>query len=256
MKRCATLVLSIFAAIAYCESATAESANNEKPNIVVVFIDDMGFADPSCFGNPLIKTPNIDKLAADGIKLTNFYVNSPICSASRVALTTGQYQGRWKIHSFLNTRAGNANRGMANYLDASAPTTAKKLKTAGYATAHFGKWHMGGGRDVDDAPLPQAYGFDESLVSFEGLGDRIIANAKGVERARALGHGKVTACERWERMQIQTDRTIDFIRRHRDSPFYVRLFPNDVHDAHVPLPGSADKFKSCLLYTSPSPRDS
>ncbi len=244
MKRCATLVLSIFAAIAYCESATAESANNEKPNIVVVFIDDMGFADPSCFGNPLIKTPNIDKLAADGIKLTNFYVNSPICSASRVALTTGQYQGRWKIHSFLNTRAGNANRGMANYLDASAPTTAKKLKTAGYATAHFGKWHMGGGRDVDDAPLPQAYGFDESLVSFEGLGDRIIANAKGVERARALGHGKVTACERWERMQIQTDRTIDFIRRHRDSPFYVRLFPNDVHDAHVPLPGSADKFKS------------
>ena len=90
---------------------------------------------------------------------------------------------------------------------------------------------MGGGRDVDDAPLPQAYGFDESLVSFEGLGDRIISNPKGVERARALGHGNVIPCERWERMQIQTDRTIDFIRRHRDGPFYVRLFPNDVHDS-------------------------
>ena len=211
---------------------------------MVIFIDDMGFADPSCFGNPLMKTPNIDRLAAEGIKLTNFYVNSPICSASRVALTTGQYQGRWRVHSFLNTRAGNANRGMADYLDSSAPTTAKKLKAAGYSTAHFGKWHMGGGRDVDDAPLPQAYGFGESLVSFEGLGDRIISNARGVERARALGHGKVIPCERWERMQIQTDRTIDFIRRHRDSPFYVRLFPNDVHDAHVPRPGSADKFKS------------
>ncbi|MCB9941777.1 MAG: sulfatase-like hydrolase/transferase [Planctomycetaceae bacterium] len=220
-------------------------AEAAQPNIVVIFIDDMGFADPSCFGNPLIKTPNIDKLAAQGIKLTNFYVNSPICSASRVALTTGQYQGRWKIHSFLNTRAGNANRGMADYLDASAPTTAKKLKTAGYATAHFGKWHMGGGRDVDDAPLPQAYGFDESLVSFEGLGDRIIENnPNAIERAKALGHGEIIPCERWERMQIQTDRTIDFIRRHREGPFYVRLFPNDVHDAHVPLPGSADKFKS------------
>ena len=113
-----------------------------------------------------------------------------------------------------------------------------------YVTAHFGKWHMGGGRDVDYAPLPQAYGFDESLVSFEGLGDRIISNAKGVERTRALGHGKVIPCECWERMQIQTDRTIDFIRRHRDSPLYVRLFPNDVHDAHAPLPGSADKYKS------------
>ena len=244
MKQYTLTVLFLVAFSACFESASAENSKSEKPNVLVIFIDDMGFADPSCFGNPLIKTPHIDKLAAEGIKLTNFYVNSPICSASRVALTTGQYQGRWKIHSFLNSRAGNANRGMADYLDSTAPTTAKKLKAAGYATAHFGKWHMGGGRDVDDAPLPQAYGLDESLVSFEGLGDRIISNAKGVERARALGHGKIIPCERWERMQIQTDRTIDFIRRHRDGPFYVRLFPNDVHDAHVPHPGSADKFKS------------
>jgi arylsulfatase A-like enzyme len=244
MKLYALIILALVAHSANLESAFAELQGSQSPNIVVIFIDDMGFADPSCFGNPLIKTPHIDRLAAEGIKLTNFYVNSPICSASRVALTTGQYQGRWRIHSFLNSRAGNANRGMANYLDASAPTTAKKLKATGYATAHFGKWHMGGGRDVNDAPLPQAYGFDESLVSFEGLGDRIIANPKGVEKARALGHGKVIPCKRWERMQIQTDRTIDFIRRHRDEPFYVRLFPNDVHDAHVPLPGSAEKFKS------------
>ncbi len=244
MKQFAITILSLVVISAGLESVSAEDSNNEKPNILVIFIDDMGFADPSCFGNPLIKTSHIDKLAAEGIKLTNFYVNSPICSASRVALTTGQYQGRWKIHSFLNTRAGNANRGMANYLDPAAPTTAKKLKAAGYATAHFGKWHMGGGRDVDDAPLPQAYGFHESLVSFEGLGDRIISNQKGVERARSLGHGKVIPCKRWERMKIQTDRTIDFIRRHRDGPFYVQLFPNDVHDAHVPRPGSADKFKS------------
>lgn len=192
----------------------------------------------------MVKTPNIDRLANQGIKLTNFYVNSPICSASRVAITTGQYQGRWKIHSYLNTRAANANRGMANFLDSSAPTTAKKLKSAGYATAHFGKWHMGGGRDVDDAPLPQAYGFDESLVSFEGLGDRLISNAKGIERARELGRGKIIPCERWERVRIQTDRTIDFIKRHQKKPFYVRLFPNDVHDAHIPQPGTADKFKT------------
>lgn len=234
----------LFLLISFGFASHAAEPRPAKPNILVIFIDDMGFADPSCFGNPLIKTPHIDKLAEEGIKLTNFYVNSPICSASRVALTTGQYQGRWKIHSFLNTRAGNANRGMANYLDSSAPTTAKKLKAAGYATAHFGKWHMGGGRDVDDAPLPQAYGFDESLVSFEGLGDRIISNQGGMERARALGHGRVIPCARWEKMQIQTDRTIDFIKRHQDEPFYVRLFPNDVHDRHDPIPGSADKFKA------------
>ncbi len=233
--------------VGFGRSASAQPAEKkigQQPNIVVIFIDDMGFADPGCFGNPLVKTPNIDRLAEQGIKLTNFYVNSPICSSSRVALTTGQYQGRWKIHSYLNTRAGNANRGMANYLDPDAPTTAKKLKAAGYATAHFGKWHMGGGRDVDDAPLPQAYGFDESLVSFEGLGDRIISDPNGVDRARALGHGEVIPCKRWERIQIQADRTIDFIERHKDGPFYVRLFPNDVHDRHDPIPGSAKKYEA------------
>ena len=114
MKQHALTILSLIAISVGLESASAEDSNNEKPNILVIFIDDMGFADPSCFGNPLVKTTHIDKLAAEGIKLTNFYVNSPICSASRVALTTGQYQGRWKIHSFLNTRAGNANRGMAD----------------------------------------------------------------------------------------------------------------------------------------------
>ena len=217
---------------------------SSPPNILFIFIDDMGFADPSCFGNPLMETPHIDRLAAEGIKLTNFYVNSPICSASRVALTTGQYQGRWNIHSFLNTRAGNANRGMADFLDPAAPTTAKKLKAVGYATAHFGKWHMGGGRDVDDAPHPQAYGFDESLVSFEGLGDRIISNPNGVERARTIGQGEIIPCSRWERIQIQTDRAIDFIKRHKDQPFYVRLFPNDVHDKHEPMPGTAEKYAS------------
>ncbi len=148
MKSMAGLILFLFSISMGLVSSSLNEAQAEKPNILVIFIYDLGFADPSCFGNPLIKTPHIDKLAAEGIKLTNFSVNSPICSASRVALTTGQSQGRWKIHSYLNTRAGNANRGMANFLDASAPTTAKKLKTAGYATAHFGKWHMGGGRDV------------------------------------------------------------------------------------------------------------
>ena len=175
------------------------------------------------------------------MKLTNFYVNSPICSPSRVAVTTGNYPARWKIHSYLNSRAGNKNRGMANYLSADAPTTAKKLQQAGYATAHFGKWHMGGGRDVDDAPLPQSYGFDESLVAFEGLGDRLLDNPKN--KSAQLGHGRVSFCKRWEKTEKYTDRAIDFIQRNKDKPFYVRLFPNDVHDAHVPWPGREEKWR-------------
>ena len=75
---------------------SAAVPNSDKPNIVVIFIGDRGFADSSGFGNPLMKTPHIDQLAKEGIQLTIFYVNSPICSASRVAITTGQYQGHWK----------------------------------------------------------------------------------------------------------------------------------------------------------------
>ena len=137
----------------------------------MIFIDDMGWGDLGCYGNPDIKTPNIDTLAAEGIRFEQFYVASPICSPSRVAVTTGQFPARHKINSYLNSRAKNAARGMVNFLDPSIPAVARHFQSAGYATAHFGKWHMGGGRDVDDAPLPQAYGFQESLVSFEGLGD-------------------------------------------------------------------------------------
>lgn len=215
---------------------TAVSAETKKPpNVVVIFIDDMGFADPSCFGNPAMKTPNIDRLAAEGTKFTNFYVNSPICSASRVALTTGQYPQRHRIHSFLAAHAANERRKMPDWLNPEVTTLAKLLKQKGYATAHFGKWHMGGGRDVKDAPLPQAYGFDESLVAFEGLGDRILWSKTGnQELSWKHGRGEVLDLPKHKTTETYVDRAIEFIDQHRDGPFYVRVFPNDVHDVHLP----------------------
>ena len=81
------------------------AAIEKRPNIVLVFIDDMGWADFSCFGNKDAKTPNIDRLANEGIRFEQFYVNSPICSPSRVAISTGQYPQRWKISSYLGHRA-------------------------------------------------------------------------------------------------------------------------------------------------------
>lgn len=219
------------------------SGGNRPPNIVFMFIDDMGYADPSCFGNPLMQTPNIDRLARQGTRLTNFYVNSPICSPSRVAVTTGQYPARWDIHSYLASRKRNRERGMANWLDPAAPGLAHILRRAGYAAGHFGKWHMGGGRDVGNAPLPQSYGFQESLVSFEGLGDRVLPPG-GLSRAsEKLGRGEIMHAPRHELSEIYADHAIDFMRRYRDRPFFIRFFPNDVHDPHRPAPGEAEKWK-------------
>src|ERR1700712_4963657 len=112
----------------------------QRPNIIFIFIDDMGYSDLSCFGNRELKTPNIDKLAAEGIRFTNYYDNSPICSPSRVAAITGRYPSRYRIYSYLDSREKNRQRGMADYLDSSVLTIAKALRGNGYATAHFGKW--------------------------------------------------------------------------------------------------------------------
>ena len=217
----------------------------ERPNVLVIFIDDMGYGDPSCFGNELASTPHIDQLAATGRRFTNFYVNSPICSASRVALGTGQYQQRWRIQSFLASRQANRDRRMADFLDPAAIHTAQVFSDAGYRTAHFGKWHMGGGRDVGDAPLPTAYGFDETLVSFEGLGDRVLfENERAASASAELGRGNISHAPKREMTQIYVDRAREFITRQDSRPFYLELFPNDVHDVFAPTPEDAAKFVS------------
>lgn len=209
------------------------------PNFVLVFIDDMGWGDFSCFGNTATETPHIDLLAREGIRFEQFYVNSPICSPSRTAISTGQYPQRWKITSFLNNRKSNELRGMAQWLDPKAPMLARTLKNAGYATGHFGKWHMGGQRDVNDAPYITEYGFDASLTNFEGMGPKLLpltlkpgqeSPGKIWNRAEILGDGY-----KWMlRSKITegfVDEAIPFMDKAIESgkPFYVNLWPDDVH---------------------------
>ena len=209
------------------------------PNIVMIFIDDMGWGDFSCFGNQEAKTPNVDRMAAEGIRFTQFYVNSPICSPSRCALTTGQYPQRWKITSYLNNRADNERRGVAQWLDLKAPTMARILHDNGYATGHFGKWHLGGQRDVDDAPPITAYGFDESLTNFEGMGAKLLpltmkpgdAGPKKIwGDAERLGK-PFTWMLRSKITGGFIDAAIPFIDKATAAkqPFFINLWPDDVH---------------------------
>lgn len=216
-----------------------------RPNVIMVFIDDMGWGDFSCFGNRDAKTPNVDRLAAEGIRYSQFYVNSPICSPSRTALTTGQYPHRWRITSFLNNRADNERRGMAQWLDPKAPVLARFLQQSGYATGHFGKWHLGGQRDVGEAPLITEYGFDESLTNFEGLGPRLLGLGNAHDgkppvrhalRSDTLGRGPVIWYDRAQLTAGFTGAAIQFIEKAGadNRPFYVNLWPDDVHSPFFP----------------------
>ena len=225
-------------------SAAKTPQKAPKPNIIMIYIDDMGYGDLSCYGGNMAPTPNIDRLAAQGKRFTQFYVASPISSPSRVGITTGMFPTRWGITTFLNTRKANRYNEQNDFLSTEAPSLARQLKSVGYATGHFGKWHMGGGRDVDNAPSIREYGFDEYASTWESpdpdplltASDWIWSNQDSIKR--------------WNRTAYFIDRTLDFLRRHKGQPCYVNLWPDDVHAPWVPNSMVADEEKGVWVKQS------
>ena len=188
----------------------------------------MGYGDPCCYGGSFAPTPNIDRIAREGILFRHFYSASPICSPSRVGITTGMFPAKWNITSYLQTRKGNRECEQADYLDSRAPSLARTLKAAGYATGHFGKWHMGGGRDVNDAPHFKAYGFDEHASTWESPEpdpDVTASNWIWSDKDRI---------KRWNRTGYFVDKALDFLARHKNKPCYLNIWPDDVHTPWVP----------------------
>lgn len=263
--------------------AFAAAARAAGPNIVIVNIDDMGWGDFGAYGSEYSQTPNIDQLAAAGTRFTQFYSGAPICSPSRAAMFTGQYAARSGINSFLDSSASNLNRDNADSLSLSAPSMAHTFHDGGYATGHFGKWHLGGGRDVGYAVSPTAgtnvtapriveYGYDEAWTQFEGLGNRIInvmdygGNASGVTTrpsayfnglnqqsdARGTGGGQdqIVYLERQYNATFMVDRAMEFIDETKaadpDKPFFMNVWLDETHTPHQPP--AAFKAKYDALY--------
>jgi len=203
----------------------------EKPNIVFILADDMGLGDAGCYGGTIASTPNIDRLAKEGTRFTQFYSASPICSPSRCGLITGQFPARWNVTSFMQTRAGNRGCEQVDYLDPKAPALPRLLKDAGYTTAHIGKWHLGGGRDVVNPPKFAVYGYDLGLGTYEspepaaGLGLKTTPWAKEREPQQVARH---------ERTRWMVDETISFLRANAGKPCFVNLWLDDTHTPWVP----------------------
>ena len=140
--------LWLLLALAACSSGPAEPP--APPNVVIMFTDDLGYADIGAFGDPAYPTPHLDRMAAEGVRFTSFYVSQPVCSASRASLLTGSYANRVGFHGALGPRA---RHGIAD----DELTLGELFKAQGYATAIYGKWHLG-----HLAPfLPMQHGFDD-----------------------------------------------------------------------------------------------
>ena len=213
-------------------SGAASPLPDPSPNIVIIFSDDQGYADVGVYGATGFQTPNLDRMAREGVRFTDFYVAQPACSASRAALLTGTYPNRFGIHGALGptVKIGIHSREV---------TIAEMLKEVGYTTAIFGKWHLG----RPEVFLPTRHGFDEyfglpysnDMWPFRpGAPDHIpdLPLIKG-EKVIALNPDQSKLTRQY------TERAVRFIHRNRQRPFFLYV-PHNM--PHVPLSVSG-KFK-------------
>jgi len=197
-------------------AAVGRAQTARRMNVIFLFADDLGWGDLGCYGHPHIQTPNLDRLAKQGTLFTQFYVNNPVCSPSRTAFMTGQFPARHKIHAHIATDENNAQRGMPNFLDPAVPNIARLLKQAGYATAHFGKWHLGNNKE---SPSPEAYGFDVNKT-VNSNGNRWPDERELSFRAKSTGY--------------IVDEAIRFIEKNRNQPFYINAWALVPHATLAP----------------------
>ncbi len=143
----------------------------DRPNIIFIFADDWGWGDLSCHDHPYVKTPNIDRLAKEGTDFQRFTVASGVCSPSRTAIVTGHFPARYGISGHFAWPNDNARRNMPDWLSPNAPLLPRMLQEAGYATAHYGKWHLANNM-IPDSPLASEYGYDE-FGTFNSAGEQM-----------------------------------------------------------------------------------
>jgi len=222
----------------------ADVAQADKPNFILIFADDQGYGDLSCFGSKTIRTPNIDRLAHEGRKFTSFMVASPVCTPSRAALLTGCYPKRVGMHQHVLFPASTKG------LSPKEHTLADHLKLQGYATACFGKWHLGHHPEV----LPTSNGFD-TYFGIPYSNDMNHPENKGkpkggpdgmdilwVDPESTLTKWKTPLFEDEKIVELPVDqrtvtrrytqKAIDFVKAHRDKPFFIYL-PHTM--PHIPL---------------------
>ncbi|MDA0347055.1 MAG: sulfatase-like hydrolase/transferase [Verrucomicrobia bacterium] len=225
MKSILPLLLFVFA---FC----FQSHSQDKPNFIIIMVDDMGYAGLSSYGNPHYKTPQIDRLAEEGMKFTDFHSSCPVCSPTRAGLLTGRYQQRTGVEAIVHPYSQHPVHYQG--LQREEITFAEALQDAGYATGIIGKWHLG---YANEQPKyhPQNHGFDE-FIGYHGGNDDFI-NHIGDHFEHDWWHGKKEVHEEGYVTHLINKYSLDFVERHKDEPFCLYVS----HEAmHSPYQGPGD----------------
>ncbi len=198
----------------------------ERPNIIVILCDDLGYGDLACYGHPAIKTPNLDKLAAEGIRFTQCYSSAPVCSSSRAGLMTGKTPSRIGVYDWIP-----ANHPM--HLKKEEQTVATLLKKAGYATCHVGKWHLNGRFNTPDQPQPGDHGFEHWMSTQNNAAPSHENPTNFVRNGTPIGPQEGYSC------QLVASEAIRWMKQLRDKskPFFQFVC---FHEPHEPVASPAD----------------
>jgi arylsulfatase A-like enzyme len=211
--------------ITFATPAPGQSrAQSSSPNVVLILMDDLGYGDLGTYGAPDAKTPHIDRLAREGVKLSHFYANAASCSPTRAALITGRYQQRYGIEWPLGSQPGDSARGLLP-AETSLP---RLLKSAGYATGLIGKWHLG----WKAAFHPNRQGFDEFWGFLGGAVDYY--SSVDPRGHHDLFHNDTAATHAGYLTDEITARAESFIEMHRTEPFFLEVAYNATHWPYQP----------------------
>ncbi len=201
----------------------------DDPNIILIFIDDLGWKDVGCYGNDFIDTPNIDRLASEGMRFTDFYASGAVCSPTRCAVQSGQNQARIGITAHIPGHWRPFERVITPLTTMALPldtvTVAESMRAAGYSTGYVGKWHLGQGAQFQ--PKHQGYDFSAVISGPHLPGRYRVLDSEG-QKPKAGQY----------RTEFEADICVDFINRNKQKPFFLMLSPFAVH---IPLGAMAAK---------------
>ena len=197
----------------------------DPPNVLLILCDDLGYGDLSCYGHPVIETPNLDRLAASGVRFTQFYAAAPVCSSSRAGLLTGRAPGRAGVYDWIP-------EGSPVHLRADELTLPKLLQDAGYATGHFGKWHLNGAFNDDAQPQPGDHGFDAWFATQNNAAPSHRDPVNFVRDGEPVGQLSGYSCNL---VAAEALRWLD--ARDGDEPFFMDVW---FHEPHLPIASPPD----------------